>query len=117
MPLGMHAVHPLTVGTENGLRKPSGFCRKASRRVSQVPAIPIIASGGVPLQCRRNAQKTSVSAITKLAWVQRQEDGFMMQRVGSCLLFMDPAGQEQLMEQAYAGLLSNATKWGGGSPS
>jgi len=67
------------------------------------------------LEIRIAAQKTPVSAITKLAWVQRQEDGFMMQRVGSCLLFMDPAGQEQLMEQAYAGLLSNATKWGRGS--
>jgi hypothetical protein len=71
----------------------------------------------VLLEIKVAGQKTPMNAITKLAWVQRQEDGFMMQRVGSCLLFMDPAGQEQLMEQAYAGLLSNATKWGRVSPS
>lgn len=53
-----------------------------------------------------------LSAITKLAWVQKQEEGFMTQRAGSYLLFMDPAGQDKLMKHAYAGLLSNATKWG-----
>ena len=60
------------------------------------------------------SQKTPISAITKLAWVQRQEDGFMMQRMGSYLLFMDPRAKEQLMEQAYAGLISNVDKWGRG---
>ena len=63
------------------------------------------------------ADQKSLSAITKLAWVQRQEDGFMVQRVGSFLLFMDPAGQDKLMEHAYAGLLSNVSKWGTSSSS
>jgi hypothetical protein len=63
------------------------------------------------------ADQKSLSAITKLAWVQRQEDGFMTQRVGSFLLFMDPVWQDKLMEHAYAGLLSNVSKGGRGSPS
>jgi hypothetical protein len=61
------------------------------------------------------ADQKPLSAITKLAWVQSQEDGFMTQRAGSYLLFMDPAGQDKLMEYAYAGLISNATKHGTGS--
>ena len=81
--------------------------------------IPIKMKSGqlVLLEIDVAAQKTPVSAITKLAWVQSQEDGYMTQRVGSFLLFMDPAGQDHLMEQAYAGLLSNASKWGSNSPS
>jgi hypothetical protein len=63
------------------------------------------------------ADRKPLSAITKLAWVQSPEDGFMTQRVGSFLLFMDPDGQDRLMEQAYAGLLSNVTRWGRGSAS
>lgn len=63
------------------------------------------------------ADQKPLSAITKLAWVQSQEEGFMKQRVGSFLLFMDPAGQDKLMEHAYAGLLSNASKWRRGSSS
>ena len=61
-------------------------------------------------------QKKPVSAITKLVWVRSQEDGFMSQRVGSYLLFMDPWGKEQLMEHAYAGLLSNISRSGRNSP-
>jgi len=56
-------------------------------------------------------QKKPVSAITKVAWVQRQEDGFMMQRMGSFLLFMDPRGKEQMMQQAYSGLLTHVSRW------
>ena len=61
-------------------------------------------------------QEKPVSAITKLAWVRSQEDGFMTQRVGSHLLCMDPLGKEQLMEHAYAGLLSTISRSGRNSP-
>ena len=61
-------------------------------------------------------QKKPVSAITKLAWVRNQEDGFMTQRMGSYLLFVDPWGKEQLMEHAYAGVLSNISKSDMNSP-
>jgi hypothetical protein len=57
-----------------------------------------------------------VSAITKLAWVRSQEDGFMTQRVGSHLLFMDPWGKEQLIEHAYAGLISTLSRSGKNAP-
>jgi hypothetical protein len=70
----------------------------------------------VLLQINVAPQKKPVSAITKLAWVRSQEDGFMTQRVGSYLLFMDPWGKEQLMEHAYAGVLSNISRSGMNSP-
>ncbi|MBM4311072.1 MAG: PilZ domain-containing protein [Deltaproteobacteria bacterium] len=61
-------------------------------------------------------QKKPVSAITKLAWVRSQEDGFTTQRVGSYLLYVDPGGKEQLMEHAYAGLLLDISKSDMNSP-
>ena len=75
--------------------------------------IPVRIQSGQLMMLEINiADQKPLSAITKLAWVQRQEDGFMTQRVGSFLLFMDPAGQKQLMEHAYAELLSSASKGG-----
>ena len=79
--------------------------------------IPVRIQSGQLMMLEINiADQKPLSAITKLAWVQSQDDGFMTQRVGSFLLFMDPAGQEQLMKHAYAGLLSSALKGGGISP-
>jgi hypothetical protein len=79
--------------------------------------IPIRIQGGQLMMLEINiADKKPLSAITKLAWVRSQEDGFMTQRVGSHLLFIDPKGKEQLMEHAHAGLLSNISRNGRNSP-
>jgi hypothetical protein len=51
-------------------------------------------------------RRQPVSAIAKLAWVQNRKDGALLQRAGSDVLFMDPAGKELLLEQARAGILS-----------
>ncbi len=51
-------------------------------------------------------RRQPVSAIAKLAWVQNRKNGSLLQRAGSDVLFMDPAGKELLLEQARAGILS-----------
>lgn len=54
-------------------------------------------------------KKIPVSAIVKLAWVKIPGDGFMTQRVGSRLLFMDPREKTRLIEHAYAEILCGVT--------
>lgn len=70
----------------------------------------------VLLSIKSGPRLPQVSAIAKLAWVQNQEDGFLIQRAGTLLLFMDPKGKESLLEQAHAGILSGISRGRIGSP-
>jgi hypothetical protein len=55
-------------------------------------------------------QKIPLSAIVKLTWVKIPCEGFMTQRVGSRLLFMDEREKEQLLQYAYAKILYDVSR-------
>ena len=54
--------------------------------------------------------KIPVSAIVKLKWVKIPCEGFMTQRVGSQLLFIDARDKVRLLQHAYAEALSDVSR-------
>ena len=47
-------------------------------------------------------RKMPVNAIVKLQWIKTSSDGFMKQRAGSFLLFIDSKDKAHLLQHAYA---------------
>ncbi len=54
-----------------------------------------------------------LSAIVRLTWIRIPSQGFMTQRVGSHLLFMDGREKALLLQHAYAEILYAATREAG----
>jgi len=55
-------------------------------------------------------RKMPVNAIVKLQWIKTSNDGFLKQRVGSRLLFIDAKEKAQLLQHAHAMKLVGVAK-------